>query len=71
MENNKKLTSIIIHNILSEALEDEWGASISHRILNNPVLDGMNEEEVDEIHNNIDSIVSDVKDAIRKLMDAE
>ena len=71
MENNKKLTNIIIHDILSEALEDEWGESLSHRILNNPVLDGMNEEERDNIFVNIDSIVSDVKDAIRSLMDSE
>ena len=64
---NKEITNIIIRDILSEALEDEWGTSISHRILNHSVLDGLDEEENETIHDNIDAIVFDVKDAINKL----
>ena len=65
----KEITNVIIGDILTEALEDEWGTSISHRIRNNSVLDVLTEDERDEVYENIEDITADVKDSIHKLND--
>ena len=66
---NKEISNLIIRDVLMETLEDDWGSSLKHRILNNSFMDGLSDEETDNIIENIDSIVFDVRDSIHKLHD--
>ena len=65
----KVITNDVIGEILTEALEDEWGASVEDRIKNSSLLDNLTEEERDDVYENIENIVLDVKDSIHKLND--
>jgi hypothetical protein len=66
---NKEISNIIIRDILMEAVEDDWGTSLAHRISNDSVMDGLTDEEKDDIISHIDAIAFDVRDAIYKLHD--
>jgi hypothetical protein len=66
---NKEISNLIIIDILMEAVEDDWGSSLKHRILNNSFMDGLSDEETDDIISRSDAIAWDVRDAIYKLHD--
>jgi len=66
---NKEISNLIISDILMEAVEDDWGTSLAHRISNHPVMDGLTDEETDDIISRSDAIAWDVRDAIYKLHD--
>ena len=66
---NKEISNLIISDILMEAVEDDWGSSLKHRILNNSFMDGLSDEEQDDIISRSDAIAWDVRDAIYKLQD--
>ena len=64
---NKDIANIIIGDILTEALEDEFGTTIQHRIFNHLPLEKLTEEERDDIYANNEDIELYVKDAIHNL----
>ena len=64
---NKEISNIIIRDILMEAVEDDWGTSLAHRITNHSLLDDLSEDEREMIMERVDAIAWDVRDAIYKL----
>ena len=66
---NKEISNIIIRDILMEAMEYDWDTKLVNRISNHPVMDGLTDEEKDDIISRIDAIAWDVRDAIYKLDD--
>jgi hypothetical protein len=64
---NRAFANTIISEILMEAVEDDWGTNLAHRITNHSLLDDLNEDEREMIMERVDAIAWDVRDAIYKL----
>jgi len=64
---NRAFANTIISEILMEAVEDDWGTSLAHRITNHSLLDDLSEDEREMIMERVDAIAWDVRDAIYKL----